>query len=359
MFEQPHEPANQEVRSTKVRILQINLNKSERAHLDIINERVSNKYNIILIQEPHATSFNNIRTPANFRPVFPSNRFKDNTTIRSVIWVNKHLETKNWKIIDVPNTSNITAIQLSGTYGKITIFNIYNDCTHSRTEGILSNYLNANRRTLTEGNDTHMIWAGDFNRHHPLWDDDNDVHLFTTQALRNAEGIIELVAEHGMEMLLPKGIPTLQHMRSKRYSRPDNVFCTATLQPFTTKCEVAAHLRPVSTDHFPIITYIDLPQTRIPPDPSFNFRIADWDEFRTSLTAKLNLLPRPEPITNLQELEDAGNNLTRTLQQTIEEKITRSKPCPDAKRWWNGDLKTRRKELNRLRSDSYSKSCHR
>ena len=208
--------------------------------MDIINERLSNKYDILLIQEPHTTKFNAIRTPTNFRPVFPSHRFKDDSPIRSVIWVNKQLETKNWKIIDIRNTNDITAIQLKGTYGKITIFNVYNNCTHSRMEGILGRFLADNRHMITAGNDSHMIWAGDFNRHHPLWDDDKDTHLFTRQALRNAEGLIELMANHGMELALPKGIPTLQHMRSKRYSRPDNVLCTAALRPFITKCEVYA-----------------------------------------------------------------------------------------------------------------------
>ena len=32
-----------------IKILQINLNKSEKAHLEIINENVSQKYDIILI----------------------------------------------------------------------------------------------------------------------------------------------------------------------------------------------------------------------------------------------------------------------------------------------------------------------
>ena len=166
----------------------------------------------MLIQEPHTTAFNAIRTLTNFRPVFPTNRFKDNTQIRSMIWVNKHLETKDRKIIDIPNTNDITAIQLNGIYGTISIFNIYNDCTHSRNETLLQNYLNAHINNLSGSEDSHMIWAGDFNRHHPLWDNDKDTHLFTNQALRNAEGIIALLAEHEMTMALPKGIPTLRHM---------------------------------------------------------------------------------------------------------------------------------------------------
>jgi hypothetical protein len=39
---------------------------------------------------------------------------------------------------------------------------------------------------------TLMIWARDFNRHHPLWDDDKNTHLFT---IRSAEGVIEMMAE--------------------------------------------------------------------------------------------------------------------------------------------------------------------
>jgi hypothetical protein len=55
----------------KLCILQINLNKSEKAHLDIINKQVSQNYDIILIQEPYTTIFIAVQTPTNFRPVFP------------------------------------------------------------------------------------------------------------------------------------------------------------------------------------------------------------------------------------------------------------------------------------------------
>ena len=151
----------------KLHIIQINLNKSEKAHLDLINKRVSSNYNLMLIQELHTTKFNAIRTPSNFCPIFPKNRFQDDTQIRSVIWVNKQLETKDWKIIDIKDTNNITAIQLKGNYGKITIFNIYNDCTHSRNETTLRNYIITHINTLIDDDESHMIWVGNFNRHHP------------------------------------------------------------------------------------------------------------------------------------------------------------------------------------------------
>ena len=142
-------------------------------------------------------------------------------------------------------------------------------------------------------------------------------------------------------------------MRTKRYSRPDNVFCSASIKPYVTKCEVEARYRPVSTDHFPIETHLNLPQARIPADPSYNFRTADWEEFKKRLKDKLNTIPGPDPIMNAAQLTSAGDNLTRVLQETIKEKVTKTKPRPDAKIWWNSDLKAMRKELNRLRTVSY------
>ena len=68
-------------------------------------------------QEPYTTTFNAISKEASFRSlaVFQKNRFQDDAQIRSrrsVIWVNKRLNTKDWTILDIPNTNDITAIQL-------------------------------------------------------------------------------------------------------------------------------------------------------------------------------------------------------------------------------------------------------
>src|ERR1700679_1297583 len=134
----------------KLRILQINLNKSEKAHLDIINKRVSQNYDIILIQEPHTTIFNAIRTPTNFRPVFPSHRLSSQDQIHSVMWVSRRLNTNSWESLDIPGMSDITGIQINGSYGTLSIFNIYNDCTHSRNEAKLRKYIRDNRNFLLD-----------------------------------------------------------------------------------------------------------------------------------------------------------------------------------------------------------------
>ena len=337
-----------------IKIFQINLNKSEKAHLEIINEKVSQKYDVMLIQEPYTTTFNAIRTPANFRPVYPSNRLQNEAQIRSVIWVNKNMDTKDWTILDVPDTNDITAIQLQGPYGKLAIFNIYNDCTHSENQTTLRRFIRRHANLLIRTENHHMIWAGDFNRHHPLWDNDEDIHLFTGLAMRNAENLIEVLAEYEMQMLLPKGRPTLQHMRTKKYSRPDNVFSTPGIQDSITRCEVDPSSRPTATDHFPIITHILLPQERIKLPPSYNYRETDWEEYKKKLLPKLRRSPDQPTINNVDQLNTAINDLTSAIQETTSEVVKRSKPRPDVKRWWNGELIRMKKKLNRLRTVSYT-----
>ena len=78
--------------------------------------------------------FNVIRTPMRFCQVYLADRGKEEAVVRSGIWVNTEIDTKSWKIIKVPNTNDITAIQMLGPYDKLTIFNIYNPCTDSTTK---------------------------------------------------------------------------------------------------------------------------------------------------------------------------------------------------------------------------------
>jgi hypothetical protein len=107
------------------------------------------------------------------------------------------------------------------------------------------------------------------------------------------------------------------------------------------------------TDHFPIITNVSLPQEHANTPPSFNFRETDWDEFRRKLEPRLQHSPEKPIITDRTQLNEAIGNLTQALQDTIQEVVKKSKRRPDAKRWWNGELIKLRKELYRLRSDSY------
>ena len=55
----------------------------------------------------------------------------------------------------------------------------------------------------------------------------------------------------------------------------------------------------------------------------------------------------------MEQLLSLTDQLTKAIQDTIKEKVAKTKPRPDAKRWWNSDLRKRKKDLNRLRAQSY------
>ncbi|KAF9480704.1 hypothetical protein BDN70DRAFT_804789, partial [Pholiota conissans] len=110
----------------RLRILQINLNKSNKGHLDLINKPLSKDWDIILIQEPHITKMGLIRTPKKYTIVYPPDRYKDGADpVRSVIMVNTQLTSSSWRAINIRGNNDITAIQISNGQKQLTIFNIY------------------------------------------------------------------------------------------------------------------------------------------------------------------------------------------------------------------------------------------
>jgi hypothetical protein len=62
---------------------------------------------------------------------------------------------------------------------------------------------------------TQFIILGDFNWHHPMWDEDHNIQLFTHRNLDEAQILINLTMDWNLDMTLPKGIPTLEHSRTK------------------------------------------------------------------------------------------------------------------------------------------------
>jgi hypothetical protein len=72
--------------------------------------------------------------------------------------------------------------------------------------------------------EVHVLWVGDFNRHHPYWDDPSDTRLFTSDAIEVVERLIEVVADISLELTLPSSILTHKHNITKLWSRLDQVF---------------------------------------------------------------------------------------------------------------------------------------
>ena len=205
-----------------------------------------------------------------------------------------------------------------------------------------------------DGPEHRVIWLGDFNRHHPLWDDERNTHLFTEKALDQAEELINLLSIYDMHMLLPASIPTLEATRTKNLTRPDNIFASEDLVDCLLTCNTAPELRPPCTDHFPIQTTFLLDVPRVTPRTYRNFRKVEWNEFRTNLALRLADLPDPtNPLTTREQFDAMLAVLMNVLTATIQETVPITKPPPFAKRWYSKELNNMRREVSRLGRRSY------
>lgn len=326
----------------KLRILQINLAKSYPAHLEMLNSGLEKHYDVILLQELHVNYYRNSATARGFRQVYPPDSVRKTKTIRSGIWVNAAISTNTWDPINVGDCPDLTAISIKGDFGKLAIFNLYNDCNHDETTDALRAHLDANVNEYT-GEGKHMLWAGDFNRHHPMWDHDDDARLFTTEATEKAEVILDMLAEWDMDMALPKGIRTLRHNRSKNESRPDNVFITRESANMIISCNVLEE-RGVKTDHYYIETILRADKTTVRREPILNYREADWEEYVKTLKKKLEGQDPNEPILDEPSFIERVDALTRAIQETTAERIEKLRPSPHSRRWWVHELREMRQD---------------
>ena len=154
---------------TRLRIWQQNLNKSDKAHFDLINLPLHKEWDVLLLQEPYIDGFGNTKATSRWHVIYPSSHIADSSKCRSVILVNALLDTNAWAQVPLEGSNDITVLQFHLLQGWVTIFNIYNDCLHQNTLTTLQIFIQRHSASLTASRSDHMLWCGDFNRHHPLW----------------------------------------------------------------------------------------------------------------------------------------------------------------------------------------------
>lgn len=59
-------------------------------------------------------------------------------------------------------------------------------------------------------------------------------------------------------MALPASLPTSKSFATGNYTQVDNVFCTEELMEHIIRCNTVPTRQPIKTDHFPIVTKIDI-----------------------------------------------------------------------------------------------------
>ncbi|QRV81841.1 RNA-directed DNA polymerase from mobile element jockey [Ceratobasidium sp. AG-Ba] len=337
--EQPNELNTREL--GKLRIWQQNVNTSPHAHHDLLKAAHPDSWDILAIQEPALNNKNAIGITSKWISVYPTNHLRDGQPrTRSLLLVNRKLSTNCWRAVTL-GSADVTAIELETSQGKTRIYNIYNDGTHDKTIELLETHLASLPRNIN------VILLGDFNRHHPYWDEERNEHLFTEARLEAAEKLLDLITANDLVMTLPGGMPTHKLYTTQNLSRLDNVFVSARLEDAVDLCTAQRAPRITSTDHFAIHTVISLACKRAKTELKRNFPLTNWEEFCKLLKTQTEALPTGT-ITTVRRFNKRLNDLMKAIQSTIEELVPTSRQSPYTKRWWSSELTQLWKEKNKL-----------
>ena len=338
---------------SEITIWQQNVNKSQTGQHDLISSgKLSYAgIDIVALQEPAMNFLGKTIAAKDWIPIYPSTHEKEPGKTRSLMLISATLPTENWEQVEFPS-GNVTVLRMTGDWGKMMIFNIYNDCLHDRTIHELTKFYRNNHGTLI-GNDepanaAHVVWVGDFNRHRPAWDRPEDSRLFTRDALDAAETLIRATTELRLDMALPAGIPTHQHYVTKRWSRLDQVFVMENTIDTIIACEAKANNKGLNTDHLPIVTRLDVSMGRTLETITNNYRNVDWEKYRETLQSKLQTFGVPNKIKDQVALNRECDRLTKALQETTDKEVPKMDIFPKSKRWWMREIRELRTHFRKL-----------
>ncbi|KAJ7110867.1 hypothetical protein C8R44DRAFT_633705 [Mycena epipterygia] len=117
-----------------------------------------------------------------------------------------------------------------------------------------------------------------------------------------------------MKMALPRDIPTLQASSTGNYTRTDNVFCTTPLLCSFVTCNTDPGIRPINTDHIPIVYELDVHPVQTKHVPRPLWKQTDWDEFRSTLFGELQNIPLLREYLTREEVDNAIRQLRAAIQ---------------------------------------------
>jgi len=294
-----------------LRIWQENLNKSPTTqHCILSGPFTAKEWDIIAIQEPAIDDLGNTKATPDWNVIYPTHRYTHQDRPRAVTLIHKRINTNNWRQIPFPS-SDMVVVQFTGPFGHATIFNIYDDSKSRSAIPLLTSFLSREICTICPAPHNHMLWLGDFNAHHFLWEEEHNTHLCNTaEAQETSQKLIDLIANYDMQMALPKDRPTLQSTSTSNWTRPDNIFCTAHTIEAIILCDTRLQRRPPCTDHVPILTTINWETPLAINAATHNYRDVDWEDFCLALGTLLSSIPPAGPITTEEQYQTAANNLS-------------------------------------------------
>ncbi|KAL9561263.1 hypothetical protein ACKAV7_014618 [Fusarium commune] len=203
------EPICEEM-STRLQVYQLNVRKNDKVHLSMMNDKDLRDYVALAVAEPWACIIEGqvMTVPNhhnNWTKMIPTKTREPRVSrwpIRSMLWIRRDLKAEQ---VPIPSP-DLTAAIVRFPERDVLVVSVY---VEGRNEQALEAAMGQLHTAIAEfrngsGRRTDVILIGDFNRHDTLWGGDE----VTGRRQGEAGPIIELMGEHGLHSLLPRGTKT-------------------------------------------------------------------------------------------------------------------------------------------------------
>lgn len=321
---------------TNLRIFQLNVHKKDVVQQSMMNDRDLQDYAVLAVAEPHALNIEGsvVTTPSSHRnwiKYIPTKRHDMQWPIRSMLWIRSDLEAEQ---VPIPS-ADLTGAILRWPDREVLVVSVY---VAGKDEEALRTAMRQLHATIgsfrnSTGKRTDVILAGDFNWHDQLWGGDD----VTGRRQGEAGPIIDLMDEHGLLSLLPRGTKTWEGPGGE--STIDLTLASAELADEVVHCGI--YPTEHGSDHRAIQAEFDLAMPERTAEPRLLFKNAPWNAIRERVKEKLSPLPWDGDV------QTQTDRLMDVVLDAIHDLVPRAKPSPYAKRWWTTDLTKLRRTYQR------------
>ncbi|KNZ76503.1 hypothetical protein J132_10311, partial [Termitomyces sp. J132] len=136
---------------------QQNVCKLSTAQADMLAAVCPEDWDVLAIQEPFLDFLGNTKANGYWQVIYSSDyRHNGSSCTCSILLVNTDISTDAYTQLTIPSI-DIAAVHFNGTYGCLSLFGIYNNCTHNKVILSLSHFLSTSLCAAHPSPSDHMI----------------------------------------------------------------------------------------------------------------------------------------------------------------------------------------------------------
>jgi hypothetical protein len=308
-----------------------------------MNDEQLKNCGVLAISEPYARIIDGtlVTVPmghSNWTKMVPTVQRGERWAFRSMLWIRKDIAAEQVPV----QSSDLTAAVLRLPDRSILVVSVYIEPQDAEALRVaickLHQVIRGTRSKI--GTRVDVVLAGDFNRHDQLWGGDD----VSRERQGEADQIIDLMSEHALRSLLPRGTKTWQ--RGDHESTIDLVLASEELATSVVKCIV--HTTEHGSDHRAIETTFDVATPERVVGTRLLFKNAPWNDIESRIANVLRVTPGGGTV------QQQTDQLMNVVLEAVHALTPKAKPSPYAKRWWTMDLTQLRRVYTYWRNQARS-----